>query len=108
MRTEYRENVSRSLLGRLAWSGLLLFACFALTVPSAQAVVSAGNAFYQVFVQDTSGSGVGLYTATTGPSHPAGSGLNVLFGNGGAATRFNTIPSYSNGADYVQSPGKSC
>ena len=107
MRTEYRENSSWSLLGRLAWRGLLVFACFALTAPSAQAIVSAGNAFYQVFVQDTTGSGVGLYTATTGPSHPAGPGLNVLFGNGVPDTSFNTIRSYSSNTDYTQSPGKS-
>src|ERR1700722_3910168 len=106
MRTEYRKKAGRSLLGRLTWGGMLLFASFALVERPAQATVSAGNAFYQVFVQDTPGQDVGLYTATTGPSHPAGNGLNGLFGNGAPATTFNTIRSYSTGTDYIQSPGK--
>jgi len=105
MRTEYKENVCQGLLRRLAW-GIMLFACLALMDRRVQATVSAGNGIYQVFVQDTPGQGVGLYTATTGPSHPAGNGLNVLFGNGSPATTFNTIRSYSTGTDYVQSSGK--
>lgn len=66
-----------------------------------RAVVSAGNGFYTVYVEDT--SGVGLYTATTGPLHPAGNGLNVFFGDGFPGTSYNTIRSYTSGTDYVQS-----
>ena len=42
--------------------------------------VTAGNTMYQVHVEDVSGNGVGLYTVSTGPSHPAGGGLNLLYG----------------------------
>ena len=68
------------------------------------ATVTEGNAFYNVHVED-SGSVLGRYTATTGPSHPAGSGLNVLFGNGSPGTTFNTIRSYTTNTDYVQGTG---
>lgn len=66
--------------------------------------VTAGNSIYRVFVQDNPTLGIGLYTATTGPDHPAGSGLNVLFGFGGGSpgTTYNTIRSYTSGTDYVQ------
>ncbi len=69
--------------------------------------VTAGNSIYRVHVQDISGAGVGLYTATTGPGHPAGEGLNVLFGGGFPGTTFNTIRSYTSNTDYVQDDGKS-
>lgn len=64
--------------------------------------ISVTNAFYIVYVQDIRGSGVGLYTITTGPSHPAGQGLNVLFGGGNPSTSFNTIRSFTTGTDYIQ------
>ena len=67
--------------------------------------VTAGNSIYSVYVQDISGGGVGLYTITTGPAHPAGAGLNVLYGNGSPGTTFNTIRSYTSGTDYVQAGG---
>jgi hypothetical protein len=63
--------------------------------------VSATNGVYIVYVQDQHGSGVGLYTIQTGPSHPAGSGLNVLFGNGAPGTSFETIRSYTTHTDYI-------
>lgn len=72
------------------------------------AVVTAGNAFYQVHVEDAQGGvGVGMYTATTGPAHPAGAGLNVLFGGGTPGTTFNTLRSFSTDTDYVQISGSS-
>jgi hypothetical protein len=75
---------------------------------NAAAVVSAGNQFYRVFVEtDPNSGGLGLYTATTGPQHPAGDGQNVLFGNGAPGTTFNTIRSYTSATDYVQESGKS-
>ncbi|NLK52883.1 MAG: hypothetical protein GX295_10655, partial [Syntrophomonadaceae bacterium] len=64
-------------------------------------IAEAGNTIYRVHVTD-SGSGLGLYTATTGPGHPAGPGLNVLYGGGSPWTTFNTIRSYTSGIDYVQ------
>jgi hypothetical protein len=69
--------------------------------------VNAGNTFYNVYVEDISGWGQGVYTATTGPAHPSGSNLNVLYGHGWPGTSFNTIRSYTTGTDYVQSLGKS-
>jgi hypothetical protein len=85
---------------------LLMGVVLAWDTALAQGVLSAGNGFYQVFVQATPGLGVGLYTMTTGPSHPAGNGLNVLFGNGQPGTSFNTIRSYSSSTDYIQEGGK--
>jgi len=81
----------------------------AVLVPTSQAfaqkvthggTISGGNGIYTVDVQDLSGSGVGLYTATTGPNHPAGSGLDVLFGGGQPGTSYNTIHSYTTNTDY--------
>jgi hypothetical protein len=68
------------------------------------ATVTEGNSFYKVYVDD-SGADIGRYTATTGPSHPAGNGLNVLFGDGSPGTTFNTIRSYTSNTDYVQGTG---
>lgn len=63
--------------------------------------IEAGNTIYRVFVEDIQGSGVGLYTATTGPNHPAGDGLSVLFGNGSPGTSFNTFRSFTTNTDYT-------
>ncbi|MBK5187470.1 MAG: hypothetical protein JJD97_04445 [Gemmatimonadaceae bacterium] len=72
---------------------------------SPQAVSQGGNNFYQVFVLDVAGPGVGQYTVMTGPSHPVtistGSPKNVLFGDGGPGTSYNTIFSYTTGTAYV-------
>ena len=64
-------------------------------------VIEAGNEIYRVFVIDT-GSFAGLYTAMTGPGHPEGAGLNVLYGDGSPGTTYNTIRSYTSETDYVQ------
>jgi hypothetical protein len=64
------------------------------------ATLTGGNAFYTVYVDDT--GAIGRYTATTGPSHPAGNGLNVLYGDGSPGTTFNTIRSYTTNTDYTQ------
>lgn len=58
--------------------------------------VSAGNGIYTVDVNNEDGE----YTVTTGPSHPLGEGLNVLFGDGSPGTSFDSIHSYTSGADY--------
>lgn len=70
-------------------------------------VVTGSNDFYRVHVEEDSGWGRGQYTATTGSRHPAGAGLNVLFGSGSPGTSFNTIRSYTSGTDYIQDDGKS-
>jgi hypothetical protein len=57
----------------------------------------AGNGFYNVDVS----SETGQYTVTTGPSHPLGEGLNVLYGGGSPGTSFDTLRSYSSGENYV-------
>lgn len=70
------------------------------------AVVSAGNEFYRVFIENAAGSdALGEYTATTGPNHPAGPNLNVLFGDGDPGTTFNTVRSFTTNTDYVQETG---
>src|SRR5262245_48965329 len=58
----------------------------------------AGNSIYRIY-----GDATGRYTITTGPNHPAGGGLNVLFGDGKPGTSFNTIRSYTTNTDYTQS-----
>jgi hypothetical protein len=58
--------------------------------------LTAGNGFYNVDVN----SETGQYTVTTGPSHPLGEGLNVLFGNGSPGTSFDTLRSYESGKNY--------
>ena len=75
---------------------------------TAAGVSQGGNDFYQVFVTNTASGGIGEYTVMTGPNHPVtistGSAKNVLFGNGGPGTTYNTIHSYTTGTDYVQNP----
>lgn len=70
--------------------------------------ISAGNNFYQVHVQDSDTFGVGKYTVSTGPSHPASLAnnniLDIFYGGADAApaTSFNTIRSYTTNTDYTQ------
>lgn len=71
-----------------------------------QGTIEAGNTIYRVFVEDAF-SGIGQYTATTGPDHPSGAGQNVLYGDGSPGTSFNTIRSYTTQTDYVQSSSNS-
>ncbi len=68
----------------------------------------AGNDFYEIFVEDFVGSGVGLYSVRTGPKHP----VTLRFGKpqdllatasqGLTGTSYTTIRSYSSNTDYVQ------
>lgn len=73
------------------------------------AALSISNGFFDVFVEDMQGKGVGLFTVRTGKQHPAtqktGSPLNVLFGGaeGRPGTSFMTVRSYTTQTDYVQS-----
>lgn len=67
--------------------------------------VTAGNTIYNVHLEDIPELGIGLYTATTGADHPAGPGLNILFGGGQPGTSYSTIRSYTSETDYVPYPG---
>ncbi|HEX8754066.1 MAG TPA: hypothetical protein VF731_11690 [Solirubrobacterales bacterium] len=73
---------------------LAVLAVAALGAARARAEVAiAGNGFYNVDVNNETGQ----YTVTTGPSHPLGEGLNVLFGGGTPGTSFDTLRSYTGG-----------
>ena len=54
--------------------------------------ISGGNGIYKVYVQDVTGSGVGLYTATTDVRHPIGSVQDVLYGGGFPGTILHYDP----------------
>lgn len=84
---------ARSFAAALAvlLSLLLLFA-----VAARAETLTAGNGFYNVDVNNENGQ----YTVTTGPSHPLGEGLNVLFGDGSPETSFDTVRSYASHTDY--------
>lgn len=70
----------------------------ALGAASAQAeILNGGNGIYRVFIDNEDGQ----YTVATGPLHPLGEGLNVLFGDGDPGTSFDSIHSYTSGANYV-------
>ncbi len=99
----------RSVL-RLALSATFLLLA-AAAVPAASDfgypfVESAGNDIYRVHINagdpatTVPPAGTGLYTATTGPLHPAGEGNNVLYGTGGPGTSFDTIRSWTSQTDY--------
>lgn len=70
------------------------------TVAAPDASLEVGNTIYRVRV-NTTGPAVGRYTAVTGASHPAGAGLQVLFG-GTPDTSFNSIRSFTTTKTYVQ------
>lgn len=75
----------------------LLLGFAALAAGAAQAeTLTGGNGIYAVYVNNETGQ----YTVTTGPSHPLGAGLNVLFGNGSPGTSFDTVRSYGSGENY--------
>lgn len=70
----------------------------------AGAAIHARHAMYEVIVESTIGEGVGLYTVRTGRSHPLGPNRELLGGGskGLTGTSYNTIRSYTNKTDYVQ------
>lgn len=74
-----------------------------IDAPDAWAEVVAGNGVYDVHIEDNEfADGIGTYTITTGADHSAGSGLNVLYGDGDAWTSSTTVRSYTSGTEYVQ------
>jgi hypothetical protein len=72
-----------------------------------EAVLTAGNSIYTIAVSD-SGFNCGQWTATTGGNHPAGGGLNVLFGGGTPGTSNTVLRSYTSGTDYVTGGAGGC
>lgn len=59
-----------------------------------------GNSIYRVIIEDQKGqNGVGTYTVKTGPNHPAGPDLNVLYDG---LNSYNTIRSTTSTTDYIQ------
>ncbi len=76
-----------------------------LAKPTFPGALSGGTPFYTVYVNGTAGTGIGLYTITTGPMHSLGVGKEVLYGRGQPGTSFNTVRSYTTGTDYVQIAG---
>jgi hypothetical protein len=77
----------------------------AIVKPAFPDPLTAGNGFYRVYMNATRGTGVGLFTATTGKDHPLGSEQEVLHGRGRPGTSLFTIRSYTTRTDYVQSSG---
>jgi hypothetical protein len=69
---------------------------------------SAGNSIYTVHVErDAAAGGAGTFAISTGPEHPAGEGLSLLYPGEGsfAPGSYITVRSYTTGTDYVQSSG---
>jgi Ca2+-binding RTX toxin-like protein len=68
-------------------------------------VVTDGNGIFQVHVQNAPGQGAprGTFTITTGPDHPAGEGVNVLFGDGFPGTSAFAVRDTTDGVVYTNS-----
>jgi len=69
----------------------------------------AGNAIYEVLIEDRIDAGVGLYSIRTGPQHPVtdqfeGQSQDILAGasQGKTGTSYLTVRSYNSKRDYVQ------
>ncbi len=75
---------------------------------STRAIVSGGNGIYTLFVDDSITGSCGTWTATTAGLHPAGIGLNVLFGTGTPGTSNTTLRSYTSGIDYITGASTIC
>mgnify|MGYP005841032217 CR=1 FL=1 len=83
----------------------LLVGSIGLTPVILAAPLEAGNPFYRILVTEQSdGNGVGTYAVITGPDHPVGPNLNVLyrFPDGLLGTSYTTVRSYTSGTNYVQ------
>jgi hypothetical protein len=76
---------------------LLLMLAVVRPAPAQAEVVTAGNGIYTLHLDNETGR----YTVTTGPSHPLGEGLNVLFGSGSPSTSYDTVRSYTNNHNYA-------
>lgn len=65
-------------------------------------VITTGNDFYKVHLQSEQGSGIGLFTLSTGASFPTGSDLDMTYGKQLPGSSYLTIHSYTSGIDYIQ------
>ena len=92
----WRAAHRRVIVAALAVAALLA-GLATLGAQAAQAeTLTAGNGIYSFYVNNENGQ----YTATTGPSHPLGAGLNILFGDGSPGTSFDTVRSYTSSTNY--------
>lgn len=67
-----------------------------------QALSTAGNGIYSIAVDgDGPSDTCGAWTAVTGSIHPAGAGLNVLYGGGSPSTSNTILRSYTSGRNYA-------
>lgn len=87
---------------------VLLFAISTFTATNLEADVRGGNEIFTVSVAESSSDYCGAWTATTGPKHPAGENLDVLFGAGTARTSTTTFKSYTSGIEYVTGHHPGC
>jgi hypothetical protein len=96
----------------LTIAALMVGACLVGTVDAfdksamvsvSKAIRSGGNGIYTVSVEDSDAFNCGAWTAVTGSLHPAGPGLNVLYGSGSPGTSYTTLRSYTSGVDYTSS-----
>lgn len=112
---KHRHIYTRHRQTILRWVLLTLVAFAVGAVPPTRAeTLTAGNQFYRVLVENSperpdldAPPGVGTYGVITGPDHPAGEGLNVLYQVPSlpTGTSYTTIHSYSSGTNYVQGRG---
>lgn len=70
-----------------------LLAVLALAPAAKAATVTGGNGTYTIHIDNENGQ----YTVTTGPSHPLGEGLNVLYGGGSPGTSFDSVKNFTTG-----------
>lgn len=70
--------------------------------------VAAGNSIYTIHVErNPAAGGAGTFAISTGPEHPAGAGLSLLYPGKESYDpgSYITIRSFTTGTDYVQSTG---
>ena len=77
--------------------GIIMAAVTLLALVVAPAVsaetVTGGNGTYTIHIDNETGQ----YTVTTGPSHPLGGDLNVLFGGGSPGTSYDSVKNFTTG-----------
>lgn len=94
----------------LLFSLVLLARGAAVAAPAApEVILQAGNGIYRVHIGDTANIlRCGVWTATTGPLHPAGPGLDVIFGAGVPLSSYSTLHSHQTGKNYTTGGAASC
>lgn len=97
-------GMARRLALTAALAGALVLV--AGTGQALAAVQTATNGIYTISINGTATSdkAAGVFTLTTGSSHPLGAGKNLFFGDGEPGTTWSTIRAYGAApVDYVQS-----